>query len=1006
MATDQVDKPSEADSTPGNQPSAAKFGPDELKQIEDSAIGKDSSPNQSSTAGGKLSYNTGGAKHADSSGLATSTAGGAIEYDTSDEVPESEQSLYNSSATTPGKTRFLNIFSTRRRKALFGGGITGIIIALFFGFSILQGPFQFIHIAQLLQQFHLSAQQDGADDRFSKIARYIRDPSKPQNTRLGILGNKWANTIEAKMNESGIKSTYTKTFGYIDGYTIDPKVFNNGSMTTEEIKIYFKDAYPGLTVTETAGKLSVSTEGKDLFGSKSRGLIRTMLNESGYARISGSVQARIMGRRAGVDWHPIKNLDNAIFKTIDAKLAEWRKTRTTDIEAGAIAADEQLNRDAQKGTTADETARNNALADSVANSASATEAEAQSAGAAGNSGDSEAIAKFQDSIHAKLGLGGAAAAGVLCLAKGLASDAGNIKQAQVVLPLIRMGMNSVAAGNQVMSGNSVDLDQLGFYSKLLSGKDSSKNDTSWYDAKSIQAELGKPQTGYEASNTLKTIEKGTPFDFLNAGNIGFILGGVCSVPGQAIQIAISFLGGPVSLLTQLAVSQAVGPTVESQIAHWLAGQAVDPNAVGADFGNSINYGTRLAANDQAIAAGGRQLSGPEAGQLSYFENYQSQKDFSSHNIAYRLFNPYDSRSAISGLIDHGKQGFSQNLTSLAKMSLGIGHSFSILPSLFSAKAQAATASNYDYGFSKYGFSLDELNNPSVKNPYANAEAAVKILEDSNGQVTPAGQAYIDRAAKCFGVTLAQDTEGNWGAGGGDTVPKYKDINNSECTDTNPAWLTIRFFVFDTQVMESMSCYQGDDQSCANVGFDNTSAVSTTTGSTTTGSLPSGSAQDLAAQLKQYIDNGKIKCTPLTNNDINCSDITNTASGTSIRGGDGCQVDSLQPALLGMLLELVQMGHTYTLSALCSDHHDDGLAGHAGGRAADFNKIDGVFMGPDDVVWSQPKIVAARKLDQDIASFMPKSTGFGQVQCHPAFDFLAGFNNFQDACHHQHVQVES
>ncbi len=43
------------------------------------------------------------------------------------------------------------------------------------------------------------------------------------------------------------------------------------------------------------------------------------------------------------------------------------------------------------------------------------------------------------------------------------------------------------------------------------------------------------------------------------------------------------------------------------------------------------------------------------------------------------------------------------------------------------------------------------------------------------------------------------------------------------------------------------------------------------------------------------------------------------------------VDSLQPALLGMFLKLVQDGHTFVLSAICSDHHNDGMADHAGGR---------------------------------------------------------------------------
>jgi hypothetical protein len=176
-----------------------------------------------------------------------------------------------------------------------------------------------------------------------------------------------------------------------------------------------------------------------------------------------------------------------------------------------------------------------------------------------------------------------------------------------------------------------------------------------------------------------------------------------------------------------------------------------------------------------------------------------------------------------------------------------------------------------------------------------------------------------------------------------------------------------------------------------------------------GSLPTGTASQLATQLGQYINNGSIKCTNSAGaNNFNCSDITNTANGVSIKTG-GCDVNALSPALLGMLLELVKMGHTFILSAICSDHGDTGTGspGHSTGQAADFNTIDGTFMGPDDVPWSQAKITAGSKLDQDITSFMPPgSVGFGQIQCHPPFDFLSGYITFDDTCHHQHVQVEN
>jgi hypothetical protein len=175
---------------------------------------------------------------------------------------------------------------------------------------------------------------------------------------------------------------------------------------------------------------------------------------------------------------------------------------------------------------------------------------------------------------------------------------------------------------------------------------------------------------------------------------------------------------------------------------------------------------------------------------------------------------------------------------------------------------------------------------------------------------------------------------------------------------------------------------------------------------TPGGLPTGDAKQLASQLKPYVTSGKIKCLS-----SGCPDIINTASGQSIKNSS-CYVDALDTKLLGMLLKLAQMDHTFILSAVCTDHPSNPSSLHHQGKAADFNTIDGVFIGPNDAPWDSTKLSAAKKLDQDIVSFMPKgssateSIGFGQEtgRCHPHFDFLDGYNIFDDACHHQHVQV--
>jgi hypothetical protein len=213
---------------------------------------------------------------------------------------------------------------------------------------------------------------------------------------------------------------------------------------------------------------------------------------------------------------------------------------------------------------------------------------------------------------------------------------------------------------------------------------------------------------------------------VNEGPVGAVLGPACSTAGSialgTLSLALDFTGvgalvGQVG--TGIVTSIASGPIL-NQIAHWLAGNAVDVTAVGADFGNNVNFGAKLAANDQAITAGGRALSHAEAGRLFAFENAQAQQDFQKHSIAYKLFNRYDEKSAISKLIDNTSPDPSQNIAKMGSMFLNFGHIFARVPTLFASTAHAASAEPYDYGFPTYGFSQDEMSDPTVENPYENA----------------------------------------------------------------------------------------------------------------------------------------------------------------------------------------------------------------------------------------------------------------------------------------------
>ena len=311
---------------------------------------------------------------------------------------------------------------------------------------------------------------------------------------------------------------------------------------------------------------------------------------------------------------------------------------------------------------------------------------------------------------------------------------------------------------------------------------------------------------------------------------------ICSTAGQIVQNVIGFLGGPVSFIGGALISQFVGPPVVNAISQYLAGQAVKLNPTGPEFGNYVNFGTFLAANDQGISSGGRALTNPETAQLADVTNNDYQQQFDKHNLAYRIFNPNDRMSLVSSIMDRQSNSITGNVNNMALATTNIGHSLATtFSNIFSGVGHAA-GQPYNYGgMPEIAFSEDEMSNPNTENPYANGDAAAAILSSS------AGSDYISRAKDCFGDTLQQTsvpgpnggTDQVWDvAYGTDPVniysADYKAIQGS-CNDTSDSnWLKIRFFIFDTQNIKAINCYAGDDQSCTDVGF----------GSSNSGSSPS------------------------------------------------------------------------------------------------------------------------------------------------------------------------
>jgi hypothetical protein len=69
------------------------------------------------------------------------------------------------------------------------------------------------------------------------------------------------------------------------------------------------------------------------------------------------------------------------------------------------------------------------------------------------------------------------------------------------------------------------------------------------------------------------------------------------------------------------------------------------------------------------------------------------------------------------------------------------------------------------------------------------------------------------------------------------------------------------------------------------------------------------------------------------------DVEATAAGRAVPSQHGGFVH-VDARVLQVLVHLIGLGHTIGTFAICSDHHDDGPHGHAGGRAVDISTIDG------------------------------------------------------------------
>lgn len=885
--------------------------------------------------------------------------------------------------------RFAQLLFSRKKVGVGMGGTIAIGILIFVS-SIVQGPLELIHIGENLKLFHLSARDREVNISTVRTARYIyylNKGSGVENLRMGILGNFVANKIDARMQAAGIETAYTAKSGYREGYFFDPdkltisefqqykKYDSKGRLNVEAtqrgIIEGFEKEFGVRPEIESDGRLFVSSTDSKIYGSYK--FDRMLQKATGHYGVSGALNARIMGKRAGLSWHPIKKLDRKLTLKAEDAYKKWRSKEKDTILNG-----EKIEPSANNGTkddpdkTPEENEANKSSADNAVDSAIELAREANEVEEAPEEARQSTLEKFAGNTGAKVAIGGASAVGVICMVKTLADSSDTATEKKIKMPLIRIFGSVVSLMSQLKSGDDIDMVQVGYHKKQLRGIDSSGNKSSYAGSATDQAHRGS-SGGTEPTDTMKKLGQGSPFDFINVGAVGSVASASCSTGGMIATTIIGVAsGGVISAVVGTVAGIIAGPIIQNQLVDWLTGNPQNPLPVGADRSNAANFGGRLASRAVGASNGGGELSESESAEIFRTVQEAEMEDFRATGFANRVFNIYDTKSVFGSMIN------SSNVSSEGLVSV-LSQPGLLFSNLFFTRAYAAE-NQYPYPVKDIGFTDKELANEKLQNPIKNAEDVVK-------KVMPAHPDYVDRAKKCFGATIDPTTYDITSIESED--PTLKDTKSDECTDKSEDFLQLRFYILTFNTLLANACYEADDtkpedevgtKACEDLGFGS----STSSGGSASDSSVSGTAQELA---KEILDNDKIN----KSGRVVMEDLQQTADGKNSHGDS-----SLSRKLLAALVALGKE-HSYTISSLTGNGsgHSDGSK-HYDGNAVDISALDGVATNGSDKQ-AQTIVTITGKL-------LPKGTEFGLGSNRAAIELPPGMTSFDDNPNHVHIEV--
>lgn len=792
-------------------------------------------------------------------------------------------------------------------------------------FLFLSRPFEIIHFAKLLEQFHFSSNEQITENRLSRAYRYIKYPDNPEMRRLGPVKQKWANSLlERARTDLGVEFKTDVDLGTGKSGVLERIDFVDPVKASQNIDFDDLDRRGFNVQYDSRGRpVSLDLRNPAFWDFKTGGAIKSITHSLGYKKIGVSLTSRVLKTRYGADFKPYGKIQRRESESLRAWLDRVRRQTRNSIRSG-----EFPSKARQGGTDSDEL----------------TEQEKRERERISESVDEFDKIADPDVDKTKSNIKAASAAfgvGALCVLHAATDRAEELEYANKQLPMMRIASRIISGGNQLMAGNDVELAEIGddierFYDE--GNEAEGVRPSSWTDATSIQYELGEEPKGTDIPDSARFGGEKKLADKLTAGSGIPGLSTFCGVlSSQLAQIAF-FIVSPLEEAFEALVLDRIFAFGIDALANIIAGEPVRILASGAELGNLANHGARLSANDQAFTLGGQQLSKEEETEITNLTNKYIHQDYANTGLVYRLFsldNPDSPAFRFFSSISRPREVAG----GLANFNFG-PIARKILSPFGVNLVGAAEKYSYDYGFPMVGFSASQLDDPKVSNPFANAEMVepyVAPWKDESGNEQPGlNKTY----GKCFGLTVNLDGSFNFNKSVRfDSKSQHYENHSpdSACTSRRiarpttpigPDELTrFRFFILDLMSQTAIACYEGDAKACLNLGLTEEEAADTGVGVVT------GDTQQLASDILK-----SPSVAFWTNNGVNTLDVVVALSEgkpayTTCSNAPN-KTTGVNPNILKFIYEAAQQTNVM-VNALTDKCHTDGSK-HYSGEAVDLD----------------------------------------------------------------------